>query len=142
MLARAIALSLAAALAAPAAAEVAADAAKSYRLETEGSTASLRIGEKGRVVLRFVPVEKGVHVDPRAPLKIKVEASPGLRAEKASLGRADATDPKSESPRFEVPVVAVAAGAQEAKLLLDFFVCSDSWCVKQARTVAVPVQVR
>jgi len=142
MLRSALTLTLAALAALAAAEEPAADAAKTYRLATDGSTSSLRVGEKGKVVVSFVPLEKGVHVDPRAPLKVRVEASAGLRPEKAELRRADAVDPKSESPRFDVPVVGVAAGAQEARLTFDFFVCTDAWCVKQARTVSLPVQVR
>ncbi len=124
------------------AAEVPADAQKTYRLVTDGSAGSLRVGETGNLVVAFDPLAKGVHVDPKAPLKIRVETSAGLVAAKAELRRSDAVNGSAESPRFEIPVKALAAGAQEAKLQVDFFVCSDSWCVKQARTLSFAVRVQ
>ncbi|HET6437974.1 MAG TPA: hypothetical protein VFG59_07930 [Anaeromyxobacter sp.] len=139
----ALALLAAAVLGGPAgAAETPADAQKTYRLVTDGSTSALAVGETGKLVVAFDPLAKGVHVDPKAPLRIRVEASAGLKPDKVELRRADAVDASAESPRFEVPVRGVAAGAQEAKLQMDFFVCTDSWCVKQARTLSFAVQVR
>ncbi len=123
------------------AADPAADAAKSYRIETSGTTQQLKAGEKGTFVLSIVPVEK-VHVHPQAPLKIALDATPGLKLEKTTLGKADPVDPKAEGRRFEVPFVAQAAGKQEARAKLDFFICSDQWCVKQVRDVSVPVDVK
>ncbi len=123
------------------AADPAADAAKSYRIETSGTTQQLKAGEKGTFVLSIVPVEK-VHVHPQAPLKIALDATPGLKLEKTTLGKADPVDPKAEGRRFEVPFLAQAAGKQEARAKLDFFICSDQWCVKQVRDVSVPVDVK
>ena len=137
----AAALALAATLAAPAApAASGADAAKSYRIDTAGSTERVAVGHAGKIVLAFQPIGP-VHVHPQAPLKIVVEGSKGLHVEKAQLGHADAVDPKSETPRFVVPFRAVAAGKQEARAKLDFFVCSDQWCAKQVKDVVVPVTV-
>ena len=134
---------LAAALAAgPAPADPGGEAARSYRLETAGTTQSLKVGEKGKLVLSIEPLQPGIHIHPQAPLKIRLEASPGLKLAKAQLGHADAVDPKAEGRRFEVPFTATAAGKQEGRATLDFFICSDTWCVKQARQVAVPVDVR
>jgi hypothetical protein len=123
------------------AADPSAEAAQSYRIETEGSTRQLPAGGKGTLVLSIVPVGK-VHVHPQAPLKITLEATPGLKLEKTSLGKADPVDPKADGRRFEVPFVAQAAGKQEARAKLDFFICSDQWCVKQVKDVTVPVDVR
>lgn len=116
-------------------------AAKSYRITTQGSTAEVKAGGQGTVVLAIEPIEK-VHVHPQAPLKITLEATPGLTLSKTQLGHQDAVDPKAEAPRFEVPFTAAAAGKQEAKAKLDFFICSDQWCVKQTQTVSVPVNVK
>jgi hypothetical protein len=138
----AVALALGFTLPAAGAEPAAADVASTYRLATDGSSASVQVGQKGRLVVAFQPLAPGVHVDPKAPLRIRVETSAGLKAEKAELRRADALDPSAESPRFEVAVVGVAAGAQEARLDMDFFVCSESWCAKQKRVLRVPVQVR
>jgi hypothetical protein len=122
------------------AADPAAEAAKSYRIETTGTTTEVGAGEKGSFVLTIVPVEK-VHVHPQAPLKIALEGK-GLALEKTALGHKDAVDPKAEGPRFEVPFTAAQAGKGEAKATLDFFICSDQWCVKQTRDVVVAVNVK
>ena len=136
-------LALAAALLAapPAAADPSADAAQSYRLETAGTTEQVEVGKPGKLVLSIVPVGK-VHVDPRAPLKIALEASAGLNLSKTSLGKGDPVDPKADGRRFEVPFVAQKAGKHEARAKLEFFVCSDRWCVKQARDVTVAIEAR
>jgi hypothetical protein len=122
-------------------ADAGAEAAKSYRIETEGTTAQVEVGKPGLLVLSIVPVEK-IHVDPRAPLKIALEATPGLKLSKTALGKADPVDPKAAGRRFEVPFVAEAKGTHEARAKLDFFVCSDQWCVKQVRDLTVPIQAR
>ncbi len=140
-LAYALALALAAAPLA-AAADAASDAAaKIYRIDTEGTTRELKAGAAGKLVLTIVPLEK-THVHPQAPLKIALQATPGLALSKTQLGHKDAVDPKAEGPRFKVPFTAEKAGAQEARAKVDFFICSDQWCVKQVRDVVVPVTVK
>lgn len=121
--------------------EPGADAAKSYRIETAGTTEKVGVGKPGLLVLSIVPVEK-IHVDPRAPLKVTLEGTPGLKLSKTTLGKADPVDPKAEGRRFEVPFVAEAAGKHSARAKLDFFVCSDQWCVKQVRDVTVAIDAR
>jgi hypothetical protein len=123
------------------AADAGADAARSYRLETEGSTRQVAAGGQGKLVVTIVP-SKGTHVHPQAPLKITLAGSPGLKLAKDRLGHADALDPRAEGPRFEVPFTALATGAQEVKAKVEFFICSDQWCVKQARDLAVSIDVR
>ncbi len=117
------------------------EASKSYRIVTTGSTQSLRAGERGKIILFIEPTAK-VHVNAQAPLKITLEAPAGLKLEKAQLGHRDAVQIGAEAPRFEVPFSAISTGKQEAKAHLDFFICSDTWCVKQVRTVAIAVDVR
>ncbi len=138
-----LAVALAAALAAPLAraADAGAEAAKSYRIDTAGSTQQLAKGGKGTLVLSIVPLAK-VHVHPQAPLKITLDATPGLKLAKTTLGKADPVDPGADGRRFEVPFVAEAAGKQEARAKLDFFICSDQWCVKQVKDVTIPVDVK
>jgi hypothetical protein len=142
---RAFLLSLVAALLIPVggtrAADVGSEAARSYRIETEGSTRELASGGSGKLLLTIVPLN-GTHVHPAAPLKIALSGTPGLKLSKQTLGHKDAIDPKAEGPRFEVPFTAAAAGAQEAHAKVDFFICSDQWCVKQSRDVTIPVDVK
>ena len=136
------ALLVLAALASPArGADPAADAARSYRIETAGTTERIGVGKPGVLVLSIVPVEK-IHVDPRAPLKITLEGTPGLKLAKATLGKADPVDPKAPGRRFEVPFVAEAAGRHEARAKMSFYVCSDQWCVNQVRDVTVAIEAK
>jgi len=137
---RPLALSCLLAASPAARADPSAEAATSYRLDTAGSTTAVAPGGQGKLVIAIVTAEK-IHVHPQAPLKITLEAK-GLELARTSLGHKDAVDPAAEGPRFEVPFTARAAGAQEAKAKLDFFVCSDRWCVKQTRELAFTVQVR
>src|SRR5690242_3302711 len=134
---------LAALLAAPAlAADPGAEAAQAYTLDTSASTATAKVGAPGKLVLVIKPKAPTWHVHPQAPLKIRFDAPPALKLEKSELGRKDVVDPKAEEPRFEAPFVASAAGAQQAKANVDFFICSDTACVKQARTLSIAVNVK
>jgi hypothetical protein len=135
-----VALALAAAL--PARAADGASAASTYKVVTDGSTRTLQVGERGKVVVAVDPLEKGIHVNREFPLKYKVEASAGLRVDKLEWKRADAVDPNADNPRFEIPFTAAARGAQQVAVQMRFAICSDAWCVPQTRTVTVPVEVR
>ena len=140
---RALALGLAL-LAAPALAaeDPGSAAAQAYTLDTTPSTTSAKVGEPGKLVVVIKPKAPSWHVHPQAPLKIRFDAPPALKLEKTDLGRRDAVDPKAEEPRFEAPFVAAAAGAQQAKANVDFFICSDTACVKQSRMLTIAVNVK
>lgn len=138
-----IALSLlAAALALPALAADGANAASTYKVVTDGSSRTLEVGKKGKVVVDVVPLEKGIHVNREFPLKYKVEPSAGLKVDKVEWKRADAVDPAAENPRFEIPVTAAVRGGQSVTVQMRFAICSDAWCVPQTKTVTVPIDVR
>jgi hypothetical protein len=131
-------------LAVPAAAPAAEpgdDAAKGYVIETAGTTTPLAKGAAGRVVLT-IRAQGSWHVDPRTPLRIDLAAPDALRLEKTTLRKKDAANPGDESPRFEAPFTALAAGSHEVRAKVDFFVCSSDACVKQVRDVVIPVSVK
>jgi hypothetical protein len=123
-----------------AAPDPAADATRSYALRASADPASLKIGAGGTLRLAVEPTG-AVHVDPKAPLKVTLTATPGLTLRKAQLGRQDAVQAGS-GVSFEVPFTAAAAGPQELKAKLDFFLCTDQWCIKQVRDVTVAVTVQ
>lgn len=124
------------------AADPAAVAAGAYSIETAGSTARVGSGQEGKLVVVIQATAAGWHVHPQAPVKVKFRAPPGLKLAKAELSRRDAVNPGAESPRFEAPFVATAAGRQEARADVDFFICSADACVKQTRTVTIAVDVQ
>jgi len=123
------------------AAEPASEASTSFRIETGESTRQLRAGGDGKLVIDIVPLG-GTHVNAEAPLKISLSSTPGLKLSRQALGHRDAVDPGADGPRFVVPFQATGAGAQEARARVEFFICSDAWCVKQARDVAVAIDVK
>lgn len=139
-LASTLALVLAPAAHAEKGGDAGAAAAKAYTIDTSGSTKELKAGGQGKLVLAIVPVGK-THVHPQAPLKISL-APKGLVLAKDKLGHKDALDPAAEGPRFEVPFTAGAAGPAAVDAKVDFFICSDEWCVKQVKDVTVPVAVK
>lgn len=115
--------------------------ADAYAVDTSRSTSAVAVGQAGKLSLAILP-KAPWHVDPRAPLSIKLEAPAGLALAKTQLGRKDALEPKAEVPRFEVPFTASAPGRQEAKAQLKFFLCRDTICAQQTKTVAVAVTVK
>jgi hypothetical protein len=123
-----------------AAADPSADVATTYTVHATLEPATLKAGAAGTLRLAIEPVGT-VHVDPKAPIKVTLTATPGLSLGKAQLGRADAV-PAGQGVTFAAPVTAATAGRQEVKAKLDFFVCTDQWCVKQARELTVAVDVR
>ena len=137
----AVALTLALLARVAVAADPGAEAARSYRLDVSAGPAVLKVGGEGTLSIAITPLEK-THVHPQAPLKVTLSASPGLTLAKAALGRGDLADPKAEAPAFKVPFKAAAAGPQELAAKVDFFICSDRWCVKQVRDVKIAVDVK
>jgi hypothetical protein len=133
---------LAVSLALPAVASDGSNAASTYKVVTDGSSRTLAVGKQGKVVVDVVPLEKGIHVNREFPLKYKVEPSAGLKVDKVEWKRTDAVDPAAENPRFEIPVTAVAKGAQVVSVQMRFAICSDAWCVPQTKTVTVPIEVK
>jgi hypothetical protein len=123
------------------AADPAADAAQAYTLEASAAPAAVKVGEAGKVAVVIRP-KPTWHVHPQAPLKVRFTAPPGLKVERPELGRKDVSDPKAEAPRYETGFVATTAGAQRVDASVDFFICSDTACVKQARTLPIAVTVK
>jgi len=123
------------------AADPAADAAQGYTLEASAAPATLKVGESGKVAVVIKP-KATWHVHPQAPLKVRFTAPAGLKVDRPELGRKDVADPKAEAPRYETTFLATAAGAQRVEANVDFFICSDTACVKQVRTLPIAVTVK
>jgi hypothetical protein len=119
-----------------------ANAASTYKVVTDGSSRTLVLGKKGKVVVDVVPLEKGIHVNRDFPLRYKVAPSDGIQIDKVEWKREDAVDPKAENPSFEIPFTAVAKGGQQVTVQMRFAICSDAWCVPQTKTVTVSIDVK
>ncbi len=116
-----------------------------YRVTTEGTTAKLAPGKKGTLVLEIQSL-KGAHVSDEAPLRIQLSGSGAVAPEKTQLLYADSVRKPSASvkypdPRFEVPLAAQGKGPGAVEAKMVFFVCTAEACLRQQKTLSVPVTV-
>ncbi len=120
------------------------DVASLYVLSTEGSTTVLKAGQPGTFVLSIRTIA-GAHISEDAPMKLALSGSGGVEPAKALLSRSDAKPlPKPSGPpdpRFEVPLTASSKGPGAVEAKLTFFVCTETLCSRQQRTVSLPVTV-
>ena len=131
-------------MAAPAAWASEPDAASLYVLSTEGSTTVLKAGQPGTFVLS-IRTAAGAHISEDAPMKLALTGSGGVEPGKSLLSRSDAKPVAKPSgpadPRFEVPLTASSRGQGSVEAKLTFFICTDTLCSRQQRTVSLPVTV-
>ncbi len=116
-----------------------------YRLTTEGTTAKVPAGKKGTLVLEIQSL-KGAHVSDEAPLRIQLSGTGSVAPEKTQLVYADSVRKPSAGvkypdPRFEVPLAAQGKGPGTVEAKMTFFVCTDQACLRQQKTLSVPVTV-
>lgn len=83
----------------------------------------------------------GYHVNQEYPIRVDLKAPPGLKLEKTSFERADATAFSEERAAFKLPFTA-ASGSYDLTATVDFAVCTKETCVPDQRTVALALQVR
>lgn len=119
----------------------AAEGNEGFAIATEGSAKAVAVGQSGKLVLALKPLPPW-HVDPKAPLKIRIEPPAGLTFARTALARKDAVDPAAETPRWEAPFQAVQAGSVEATAHLKFFLCRESICESRTAKVVFPVAVK
>lgn len=120
------------------------DVTQMYDLTTDGSSAKVKVGEKGKVVLE-IKAKSGAHISDEAPLRIELKAT-GAKVEKDKLVYKDSVGAKKTGqdyadPRFEVPFSADTAGKASIEAKMKFFVCTDKVCAPQTKTVTIPVDV-
>jgi hypothetical protein len=131
-------------LAAPAARAADPDPASLYVLSTEGSSTALKAGKPGTFVLSIRTVA-GAHISEEAPMKLTLSGSGGVAPGKSLLVRSDAKPvPKADGavdPRFEVPLTATGKGPGAVEAKLTFFVCTETLCARQQKTLSLHLQV-
>ena len=134
------ALLLALPLAASAAPEAPGDGAHAYTIESTKGPLKLKKGATSSVHVEVVP-RADAHVSPDAPLSVLVSSGPALKPAKAKLVRADTHETKAKGVEFDVPFTAEAAGKDEVKATVNFFICTEKLCEKQKRDVTLAVLV-
>jgi hypothetical protein len=119
------------------------DVTSLYDVKTDGSSSTLKAGEKGKIVIS-INAKNGAHVSDEAPLRIELSAK-DAKLEKEKLTLADSLEKKSDKvqypdPRFEVGFQPSGAKSSiEAKM--TFFICTEKVCARQTKTLSFPVTV-
>ncbi|HEX3274364.1 MAG TPA: hypothetical protein VHR43_05885 [Gemmatimonadales bacterium] len=116
-----------------------------YRVTTDGTSAKVPAGKKGTLVLEIQSL-KGAHVSDEAPLRIQLSGTGAVSPEKTQLVYGDSVRKPSASvkypdPRFEVPLAVQGKGAGTVEAKMTFFVCTEQLCLRQQKTLSVPVTV-
>lgn len=114
------------------------DSAKSYSIDTSGTTREIKAGANGVFKLK-IACAKGYHISPEAPLKIAM-SSDQLKLAKDKLTFADAEDKKQEAPVFSVGFSGSSKGVINADAV--FFVCSEQACERKTEKITVAVDVK
>lgn len=119
------------------------DVTSLYDVKTDGSSSTVKSGEKGKIVIS-INAKNGAHVSDEAPLRIELSAK-DAKLDKEKITLADSLEKKSDKvqypdPRFEVGFQPTGAKAAiEAKM--TFFICTDKVCARQTKTLSFPVNV-
>ena len=116
------------------------DVSGTYRIETT-KVVKLKKGETGHAKVEVVP-RPDAHVSPDAPISLAVTAGPSLKLTKEKLGRPDAKETQAKGVSFDIPLTATAAGKDEVKGSLVFFICTEKLCERQTREIAMAVEVQ
>ena len=116
-----------------------------YKITTDGTSAKVAPGKKGTLVLEIQSL-KGAHVSDEAPLRIQLSGTGAVTPEKTQLVYGDSVRKPSASvkypdPRFEVPLATQGKGPGTVEANMTFFVCTDQLCLRQQKTLSVPVTV-
>src|ERR1700682_5711814 len=115
------------------------DVSDTHRIETS-KLVKVRKGEAGHARVEVVP-RPDAHVSPDAPISLTVSAGHSVKLAKEKLGRPEAKETKAKGVEFDVPFTAQAAGKDELRATLSFFICTEKLCEKQKRELALAVEV-
>jgi len=114
------------------------DVTRLYEVSTVGTTAQVKAGQKGKMVLA-INTKGGAHISDEAPISVELTGS-NLTLEKQKLVRADAR--AGAAPTFEVGFTGGSAGKGSVDAKMSFFVCTEKVCAKQQKIVSLPVDVQ
>jgi hypothetical protein len=121
------------------------DVGSLYDVTTEGTSASFKAGQKGKVVIE-IKTKPGSHISDEAPLKIELKGT-GVTPEKSTLTLKDSVgqkkgEAKYADPKFDVPIAGTAQGKGQVEAKMTFFVCTEKLCARQSKNLVLPVEVQ
>src|SRR3954470_7987807 len=116
------------------------DVSGTYRIETT-KVVKVKKGETAHAKVAVVP-RSDAHVSPDAPISLALTSGSAVKLAKDKLGRPDAKETAAKGVEFDVPFTAAAAGKDELKGTLTFFICTEKLCERQKREIAMAVEVQ
>ncbi len=115
-------------------------AEKAYKINASVQSGAVKAGDKVRLRIDIETILPDAKVHPEAPIKVKLAAPDALKLPKEKLTRADGR-PEGKGYRFDLTADAAQAGNGNFEASVDFFICSERWCVKQSARASTPVKV-
>lgn len=107
-----------------------------------GEVGPLEVGAASSQTLTIAPL-RGRRISRDGPLSIDVLVDPpaGLELPRPRLRLRDAVDPEAQSPRFEIPLLARAAGSYRLEIDVRFWICARRTCrpVRERRAAEISV---
>jgi hypothetical protein len=82
------------------------------------------------------------HVNQDYPIRVDIEAAPGVTIAKAELVKDDAKEFGDEKVRFLASVEPSTAGTHEVTCDVSFAMCTEENCILEKRTVAMELEVQ
>jgi len=120
------------------------DIASMYDVSTEGTSTTVKAGEKGKVVIS-IHAKNGAHVSDEAPLRIELSSkeSSSTKRRSRSLTRSTKRERRERVPRRTIRsgFHAEHAGKTTVDARMTFFICTESLCSRQTKKMSLPVEV-
>ena len=98
------------------------------------------VGTPGKATLTLA-AKNGWHLNPDAPISVKLSPADGVTVDKAKLGRKDLAASTPEKARFDVGFAATSPGAKTIECETSFVICQESACKPIKETVTLNVDV-
>jgi hypothetical protein len=115
-----------------------------YRLQFEQTLFQAAKGQKGSLKVQLSVNVKDGYVHSQSPFSLNIDA-PALELYKSQFRRTEAQvgakDEKARALEFEVPFTAKLAGEHEVKAKVEFFLCMEKVCRKEAAEASAKVKV-
>lgn len=109
-----------------------------HDVKAEPAKATLGAPAKASVTLS---AKNGWHLNPDAPVTLKLTAPEGVTVEKPKLGRPDLAASTPESARFDVAFTAKKPGPASIGCEASFVICQASACKPVKETLALAIDV-
>jgi hypothetical protein len=98
------------------------------------------VGTPGKAGLTLA-AKNGWHLNPDAPISVKLTPAEGVTVDKPKLTRKDLASSTPEKAKFDVGFAASTPGAKSIECETSFVICQESACKPIKETVTLKVDV-